>query len=201
MTDDGIGRLLVASLHQGIADAAPGRLDFYEHWLRPAEGGEARATLASLGAVLSFLRKEGQPVYDAVMARAGAHAADWTVQEMPAFERRLIQRLPSPLRARLALRVCRRLVRGTFLRSKTAVQLRRGAGSVAIHDSVFCTLRTSATAPMCVFYAAGVERLLASFEVPGRVTVGECRAEGAALCRLLVTVGGSREETPPAEAA
>ncbi len=30
MTEAGIGRLLVASLHQGIADLLPTRLEFYE---------------------------------------------------------------------------------------------------------------------------------------------------------------------------
>ena len=36
MTDAGVGRLLVASLHQGIQDVLPTRLDFYESWLNPA---------------------------------------------------------------------------------------------------------------------------------------------------------------------
>ena len=33
MHDGGVGRLLVASLHQGIADLLPTRLEFYESWL------------------------------------------------------------------------------------------------------------------------------------------------------------------------
>ena len=37
MRDAGIGRELVASLHQGIADILPTRLGFYENWLN-AEG-------------------------------------------------------------------------------------------------------------------------------------------------------------------
>jgi len=201
MIDPGIGRLLVASLHQGIADAAPTRLDFYEHWLRPAEGGELRVTLASLGAVLSFLRREGQPVYDDVMARAGRYSAEWTVAAMPAFERRLVSGMPSGLRARLALRLSRRLVRGTYLGSKTTVRLRRPNGTVAIRDSIFCTLRAASTAPMCGFYAAGVAHLLQLFDVAATVAVAECRAEGASSCRLLVTIGGARREASAAEAA
>ena len=35
MTEAGIGRVLVASLHQGIADVLPTRLEFYENWLHP----------------------------------------------------------------------------------------------------------------------------------------------------------------------
>ena len=37
MREAGIGRVLVASLHQGIADILPMRLTFYENWLN-AEG-------------------------------------------------------------------------------------------------------------------------------------------------------------------
>ncbi len=33
MPDNGVGRVLVASLHQGIADILPTRLGFYENWL------------------------------------------------------------------------------------------------------------------------------------------------------------------------
>ena len=32
MADAGIGRLLISSLHQGIADVSPNRLEFYENW-------------------------------------------------------------------------------------------------------------------------------------------------------------------------
>ena len=35
MTDGGIGRILVASLHQSIGDTLPLRLEYYEHWLTP----------------------------------------------------------------------------------------------------------------------------------------------------------------------
>ena len=37
MREVGIGRVLVASLHQGIVDLLPTRLEFYENWLN-AEG-------------------------------------------------------------------------------------------------------------------------------------------------------------------
>lgn len=201
MLDPDIGRLLVASLHQGIADAVPDRLEYYEHWLRPAEGGETRVSMASLGAVLSFLRREGQPVYDEVMARAGSCSADWTVSGLSAFERGLVTRTPALIRARLALRISRRLVRGTYRASRTTVRWRRRRGSVAIRDSIFCTLRTPSTAPMCVYYAAGVERLLGILQVPATVEIAECRAEGAPACRLVVSLGDSRRETTTAAEA
>jgi hypothetical protein len=36
MTESRIGRVLVASLHQAIADLLPTRLEFYENWLNVA---------------------------------------------------------------------------------------------------------------------------------------------------------------------
>ena len=68
MTDAGVGRLLVASLHQGIADLLPSRLEFYESWLNPTGLRDGRIGLAPLAAVLSFLRQEGEP-YHLVAAR------------------------------------------------------------------------------------------------------------------------------------
>ena len=70
MTDASVGRLLVASLHQSIADLLPMRLEFYEAWLHPSGLREGRIGLAPLAAVLSFLRLEGAP-YHLIAARAG----------------------------------------------------------------------------------------------------------------------------------
>jgi hypothetical protein len=81
MTDDGIGRVLVASLHQAIGDILPLRLDYYEHWLTPTGLKDGRTGLAPLGAVLSFLRREAPEVYDRVMATAGQHSAEWHYQQ------------------------------------------------------------------------------------------------------------------------
>ena len=61
MIEAGIGRLLVASLHQAIADLLPTRLEFYEGWLNTAGLRDGRIGLAPLAAVLSFLRQEGSP--------------------------------------------------------------------------------------------------------------------------------------------
>ena len=60
MREAGIGRVLVASLHQGIADILPTRLAFYENWLNAEGLREGTIGLAPLFAVLSFLRTEGE---------------------------------------------------------------------------------------------------------------------------------------------
>ena len=46
--------MLVASLHQGISDLMPTRLEFYENWLNPAGMRNGRIGVAPLKAVLSF---------------------------------------------------------------------------------------------------------------------------------------------------
>ena len=61
MSEARIGRVLVASLHQAIADLLPTRLEFYENWLNVAGLREGTIGLAPLTAVLSFLRTEGTP--------------------------------------------------------------------------------------------------------------------------------------------
>ncbi len=70
MHEAGIGRVLVASLHQGIADILPTRLGFYENWLNAEGLRDGTIGLAPLYAVLSFLRQEGDS-YALITTRAG----------------------------------------------------------------------------------------------------------------------------------
>ena len=60
MRDAVVGRVLVASLHQGISDILPARLAFYENWLHAEGLRDGTIGLAPLYAVLSFLRQEGE---------------------------------------------------------------------------------------------------------------------------------------------
>ena len=82
MSDAGIGRVLVASLHQGIADILPNRLSFYENWLNAEGLRQGTIGLAPLLAVLSFLRQEEGEAYQIITTRAGEYAAEWTVESM-----------------------------------------------------------------------------------------------------------------------
>src|SRR3990170_2975330 len=113
MREAGRGRVLVASLHQGIADILPTRLGFYENWLNAEGLREGTIGLAPLYAVLSFLRQEGD-AYQMITARAGEYAAEWTVASMPAARRALIKAAPCWLRGRLILGLARQLVRSSF---------------------------------------------------------------------------------------
>jgi hypothetical protein len=201
MVDAGIGRLLVASLHQGIADVAPERLVFYENWLTPPGLGNGKFGLAPLHAVLSFLRLEGAGTYAQIMRQAGAYTADWGFQELSSVQRSAVGSLPAMLRGPAALYLSRRLVKDTFRGSRASTRLRRGSGTMDIRASIFCEVRETAQWPMCVFYSAAVERFLRRFDLDAIVDVVQCRASGGSGCTMTVTIRGQLSEQPAAEAA
>jgi hypothetical protein len=197
-TEPRIGRVLVASLHQAIADVLPDRLEFYENWLNAPGLREGTIGLAPLSAVLSFLRLEGE-AYNRITALAGEYAADWTVTSMSAFERRMIGVLPTPLRTRRALRAAGALVRSTYPGSRTIVKVRRGKASVDLRGSLFCEVREAAAAPLCGFYAAAIARVLRQFALRADVRVHECRASSRGKgCLLGVEVHGAGAGEPAA---
>src|SRR6478609_10932950 len=124
MREAGIGRVLVASLHQGIADILPTRLDFYENWLNAEGLREGTIGLAPLHAVLSFLRQEGD-AYRTITSRAGEYAADWTVQSMSSVQRGMLKASPVWLRTYFVMRLARHLVRTTYQGSRALSRVRR----------------------------------------------------------------------------
>jgi bacteriochlorophyll 4-vinyl reductase len=183
MRDAGIGRVLVASLHQGISDILPTRLAFYESWLDAQGLRDGTIGLAPLYAVLSFLRQEGE-AYGTITRCAGIYAAEWTVESMPPFQRKFIKAAPPWLRARLLVHLAGRLVRHTYSGSRIVSRLRRGAGSVDVRESVFCAVREPVRQPLCGFYAAAFTRLHALFDLSPRIEVVSCRGTGGAACQM-----------------
>lgn len=171
MVDAGIGRLLISSLHQGIADLAPTRLEFYENWLSPAGMRDGRLGLAPLGAVLSFLHREGPPLNQQIPVRAGTYAADWCFAELSSSRRWLIRRMPASLRVRAALGVARRLVRATIRQASVKSSVRGGQANIDIRSAAFEQLRPPASIPMQGFYAAAVQRLLTLSGIEANVAV------------------------------
>src|SRR5437868_513014 len=185
MREAGIGRVLVASLHQGIADILPTRLGFYENWLNAEGLREGTIGLAPLYAVLSFLRQEGD-AYKLITTRAGEYAADWTVQSMPPFQRTMIKAAPVWLRSRILLRLARQLVRSSYKGSRALSRLRRGNARVDLRASVFCSVRDRVPHPLCGFYAAAFTRLMALFDIGASTEVVACRGTGEPTCVLNV---------------
>jgi hypothetical protein len=198
MSEPRIGRILVASLHQAIADLLPTRLEFYENWLNVSGLRDGTIGLAPLSAVLSFLRSEGE-AYNLITTRAGEYAAEWTLGAVPAFERRLVRALPLALRLRAALRVGRGLVRATYPGSRAIVRIKRGAVSVDLRGSLFCEVREVSVLPLCGFYAAAIARVLRLSGVPAAAHVAECRAAGGGKgCLMAVVVTTSTTAGEPA---
>jgi tetratricopeptide (TPR) repeat protein len=192
MREAGIGRVLVASLHQAIGDILPGRLAFYENWLSAKGMREGTIGLAPTYAVLSFLRQEGGDAYQIITTRAGEYAAEWTVQAMPPLQRAALKAAPQWLRRRLVLRLARRVVRSSYRGSRAISRLGRETASVDVRASIFCTVRELAPRPLCGFYAAAFTRLLLLFHVPARTDVIACRGTGEATCLLKVALLNGR---------
>ena len=204
MSEARVGRLLVASLHQAIADILPTRLEFYENWLNVSGMREGTIGLGPLFAVLSFLRGEGR-TYDTIVRRAGDYAGEWSVKGLPALERRLISAMPQALRTRGALRAARNMIRATYPGTRPIVKGKSGGAKIDLRGSLFCEVRELSPAPLCGFYAAAVRRILQEFSLPAEVDVLECRAAGVRRACVLNVAAGSSSNLPvevePAERA
>ena len=187
MIEAGIGRLLVASLHQGIADLLPTRLEFYESWLNPSGLRDGRIGLAPLAAVLSFLRQEGEP-YRLIVGRAGEYTAEWTVADMAGYKRAIIRAAPPVLRVHLVMRVARTMIRTTYKGSRAIVKWKKGKGAIDIRGSIFCEVRDRTEQPLCEFYASAIRRLMYLFNLDVEVGTEQCRATGAGQCMMSILV-------------
>ncbi|HEV2986076.1 MAG TPA: hypothetical protein VGX46_16880 [Vicinamibacterales bacterium] len=195
MREPGIGRVLVASLHQGIADILPTRLSFYENWLNSEGLREGTIGLAPLYAVLSFLRLEGE-AYEMITTRAGQYAAEWTVLSMRPIRRTLVKATPAWLRRRMVLRLARQLVRETYQGSRVVFRLRHGTADVNVRASIFCTVREPVSQPLCGFYAAAFTKLLSMFNVRAHTDVIACRGTGEPACVLKVALLNDQSGEP-----
>jgi bacteriochlorophyll 4-vinyl reductase len=198
MREAGIGRVLVASLHQGIADILPARLGFYENWLNAEGLREGTIGLAPLYAVLSFLRQEGE-AYALIMARSGEYAAEWTVESMSPTERAMVKAAPVWLRRRLLIGLAGRLVKSSYQGSRVVWRMRRGTASIDVRASIFCTVREKVDHPLCGFYAAAFTRLLSLFGLRAHAAVVSCRGTGEASCVLTIPLA-TLVSPAPAEA-
>jgi hypothetical protein len=192
MVDAGVGRLLVASLHQGIADVAPMRLEFYEDWLTPKGMRDGRIGLAPLGAVLSFLQREPSPDNERIPVRAGICAAEWAFAAASAPRRLMLRRLPLRFRSRAAIGFGRAFIHDTITPATVRTRHRRGEWTVEIRSPIFTYLRDQSAEPMRRYYVAAFERLLTLASVDAAVAVEADEVP----CRLRVRMNGARPHTP-----
>jgi hypothetical protein len=192
MVDAGIGRLLVASLHQGIADVTPMRLEFYEEWLTPKGIRDGRIGLAPLGAVLSFLHREPSPDNERIPARAGVCAAEWAFAGASGTRRLMLCRLPMSLRSRAAIGFGRAFIHDTITPATVKTRRRHGVWTVEIRSPIFTYLREQSSVPMRRYYAAALERLLALSGLEASVAIESDEVP----CRLRITMNGVGSHAP-----
>jgi len=189
MVDAGIGRLLISSLHQGIADVLPSRLEFYEGWLSPKGMRDGRIGLAPLGAVLSFVHREEPPANEQIVERAGRYAAEWTFAGLSGLRRWYIHKLPTGVRSRAALTLSKKLVLATVRESKVKTRINGATAGIDIQSALFDQLRDPATIPMRRFYASAIGRLLEQCGIDAEVGVtNQLQGDWS----LAITVRGTR---------
>lgn len=186
MREAGIGRLLVASLHQAIAEEIPARLEFYEHWLRPDRAGAAPCGRAPMLAVVGFLRTEGE-AYHRVVGTAGRRAVEWTV---PARGSWLARLLPPALASRLVVSRLARLSRQADARTRIRGRQRGGHGTITVSGSPFCDMRGTRADAGCGFYAAALSHLMAINGLDGEARTGPCVSVGHRGCVIEFDVRG-----------
>jgi predicted hydrocarbon binding protein len=189
MREPRIGRLVIAALHQAIAEALPLRLEFYENWLKPLgllkEGKHIGP--APFSAALSFLRREDVGLYESITDRAGVLAAEWRADTLRWGGKRWARLLPEWWRARSALRAARRISRAAYPNTRVRSRVRRGSARVEITRSAFCQVRESVDRPLCSFYGGLLRRLYAAYGLAATVRLEGCLATGSKACVLVVT--------------
>jgi hypothetical protein len=195
MSEPKIGRLVVASLHQAIAEAIPLKLEFYENWLKPLgllkEGRVIGA--ASFSAALSFLRREDPAdQYHAITRRAGELAAVWTFEELSWTRKRWLRMLPTRMRMRAGLRLAREIARAAYPGSRINFRLTRDGGQVDVKGSVFCQVRERVDRPLCGFYEGVIVQLLELIGIQAEVRLARCRASGGTTCQIQLVWETSR---------
>ena len=188
MRDAGIGRVLVAALHQGIADELPDRLEFYENWLNPQGLRNGTIGLAPLGARARIPAHGGRRVRSRDAPR-GRIRGGLDVEELPPGYGGCIARVAALLRRTLAMRVARNLVQ----RPTAAAARRRASGGDAAKwksaARFSAGVRGRSERPLCLFYAAAVARVLRLLEVEAAAAVTSCQAEGDRVCHVDVQLG------------
>jgi len=187
--------MLVASLHEAIAELLPMRLEFYESWINSRRMRSSHVTLGGMRAVFSFLRQEEAGVYDAVMARAGDLTAQWTIDGLSSIRRGWLKRLPWRLRVRAAGRLASRLAVETWGQTKASVRWKDGRGTFVLQPSLFCDVRSVSANALCLYYAAVVRGFARALDVEAEAGVEQCHARGDARCAVAVGPIRSRAAT------
>jgi len=178
-------RLLVASLHQAVAERLPTRLEFYEHWLDTHKLRHDSNAPARVMAALSFLRREDSE-YDHVMTLAGRFAVDWEIESWPGLLTGILRGLPVFARRWIVVRLAARLLRRLGVAHRLKVRWHRDLVEAEVMESVFCDVRATSTTPLCVFHAAAITRFLDQFGLGVSVDLKTCRVVAGDACCMVI---------------
>lgn len=197
MHDDAIvERVLLASLHQAIAEVLPARLEFYEKWLKAPELDSPELDAASFTAMLGSLRNEGD-VSDLVVSRAGQHAGARSFEKLFVLTRAYLRVLPRRMRARRAVRLVVAFLPALYPETRADMIQRGGTVFIGIDGSPFCSARGPAIHPSCDFYSSAIETFLTRFKLHPAVRVSRCRASGSKSCLFMVLPDQARSVVSP----
>ena len=198
MNRAGVGRMLVASLHQGISDLLPTRLEFYENWLNPPACATARSAWrrwrpcsASCGRKAS--RTASSP-------RAGEYAAQWTLRQSD-VDRALVHPRAAGDAARARGDAARRerSSAAAIAAAAPCAKLRRGAGHArrcAARSSARCASRSTGRCA-CSIRRRSSHLLRAGRRQRRSARARVSRASAIAACIIAVNVPPDAEMTMP----
>jgi predicted hydrocarbon binding protein len=186
-----VGRVLLASLHQAIAEVLPARLRFYERWLTSASSDLPDLGIAPFLAMLSYLEQEGRG-YDAISARAGHYAAIRSFRTISVLKRIYLRVLPRRLRARKGIGLVTAMLPALYPEIRVELTRRGGTAFLGIDGSPFCDRRHATRRPTCGFISSHITTFLELMRLRPAVRVTRCRASGATSCLFIVLADQSR---------
>ena len=179
----------MASLHQGIADLLPTRLEFYESWLNPPGCATAASAWRRWRRCSASCARKGEP-YQLIAARAGEYTAEWSGGRPAGVQaRRSSGAAPPRLRVHLVMRLARRWCAApTAAAARSSAGARAGARSTSAgRFSARCAI--ASRQPLCEFYASALRRLMQLFSLDVEVGPEQCRATGAGQCLMVISCG------------
>jgi hypothetical protein len=190
-----VGRVLLASLHQAIAEVLPARLGFYERWLTSDSADRRDVAIESFIVMLDYLEQEGRP-YNAITARAGHYAAIRSFRKLFVLDRAYLRLLPRRLRARKAIRLVVQMLPALYRDVRVELTRRGGTAFIGIDGSPFCDTRVTNEPPSCGFVSSAITTYLELLNLRPAVRVTRCRASGASSCLVVVLPDQTRNLVP-----
>ena len=157
MSEDSVERLFVASLRSVLENTAPERLDVFESWFPPGDR-RPRFHIAPIIGAVSYLGRDTE-FYNAIMAKAGRIAADWSYEQLSHVERKFWSSMPQSGRERAVRRLLRTGLRNIQRRGELEARREGSKLLLTLSNSFFCRA-VHGNGPVCLYYASLFSGLL-----------------------------------------